>query len=299
MVLGRAVYYALSLRAAIEDGRKSANIRRKYSRADSQLAISVSEHAKMTHNSFACSLIRQARKRARVPKLHGSFDTFAPSNLALGCTIPSSVVVADDDDEMENEEVCYACYVEYLSGRRSSSGISLTWRILSAAAAGRALSLYASVVGCRPFLRKSNPPSDSPPSPFATCNYSFRSFESVCLSLCLSFSLSLSSSFCSLFSSEKRNDDRAISTRVRMARELFRSLVAHAHAYGETEQIWKWKVNFYAIHIRVHVCMYVCMWIVAVSIRNSNWKFKSREPPPKDVNCKRSVRVPFGLLTRN
>lgn len=178
-------------------------------------------------------------------------------------------------------------YVEYLSGRRSSSGISLTWRMLSAAAAGRALSLYASVVGCHPFLRKSNPPSDSPPSPFATRNYSFRSFESV--SLCLSFS------FCSLFSSEKRNDDRVISARVRMARELFRSLVAHAHAYGETEQIWKWKVNFYAIHI----CVRVCMRIVAVSIRNGNWKFKSCKPPPKDVNCKRSVKALFGLLTRN
>lgn len=154
--------------------------------------------------------------------------------------------------------------MEYLSGRRSSNGISLTWRILSAAAAGRALSLYAtSVVGCRPFLCKSNPPSDSPSSPFATRNYSFRSFESVSFSPSLSLSFSLSVPF-----SRRKSE----TTTARYLREF------------------EWHGNYSAVswHTHMHMAKQRAdmeiegkflryMRTVAVSIRNGNWKFKSRE----------------------
>lgn len=108
-----------------------------------------------------------------------------------------------------------------------------------------------------------------------------------CLSLSLSFTLSLS-----VPSSRRKSE----TTTARYLREFewhgnYSAVSWHTHMHMAKQSRYgnrKWISTLY-----VYVCMSVR--IVAVSIRNGNWKFKSC----KDVNCKRSVKAPFGLLTRN
>lgn len=176
--------------------------------------------------------------------------------------------------------------MKYLSGRRSSSGISLTWRTLSA---GRTLSLYAAVVGCLPFC-KSNPLSGSPSS-FATRNYSFRSFE------CLSFPF-----FVRIEESIYRSRYLCACVCVFVYRCAEGYICVRAHSSGTRGIILQSRGAHVGGTKRYgnrsgEFLRYG--YISGVSIRNSNWKFKPLKHSRAEGSPVNGKRALFAVLTRN